>query len=133
MAHDIFISHTSKDKAVADIVCTALEATGIRCWIAPRDIQPGKGWVESIVEAVRASKIVVLLFSESANQSKDVVNEITLAVNLNIMVLPVSIGDTRPSATLEYYLTSVYWLELTNPSDKMQINKIVKHTKALIK
>ncbi len=40
MAHDVFISHSAKDKATADAVCAVLEAEGIRCWIAPRDVLP---------------------------------------------------------------------------------------------
>jgi hypothetical protein len=46
MTHDVFISYSSLDKAVADAACAALEAYGIRCWIAPRDIVPGKEWGE---------------------------------------------------------------------------------------
>jgi TIR domain len=35
MAHDVFISHSHADKPAADAACAALEARGIRCWIAP--------------------------------------------------------------------------------------------------
>ncbi|WP_179468215.1 TIR domain-containing protein [Mycolicibacterium vinylchloridicum] len=40
MAHDVFISHSSLDEPAADAVCAELEARGIRCWTAPRDIRP---------------------------------------------------------------------------------------------
>jgi hypothetical protein len=40
MAFDAFISYSSKDKAAADATCAVLEASGVRCWIAPRDIRP---------------------------------------------------------------------------------------------
>lgn len=43
-AHDVFISYSSKDKPVADATVAVLEANGIRCWIAPRDIRPGADW-----------------------------------------------------------------------------------------
>ncbi len=36
MAHDVFISYSSKDKPIADAVCANIEAAGIRCWVAPR-------------------------------------------------------------------------------------------------
>ena len=38
MAHDVFVSYSHHDKAQADAVCATLEAKGIRCWIAPRDV-----------------------------------------------------------------------------------------------
>jgi hypothetical protein len=46
MARDVFISYSSKDKPTADAVCATLEANGIRCWIAPRDVVPGSDWGE---------------------------------------------------------------------------------------
>src|SRR5713101_8280389 len=48
MAHDVFISYSSKDKPVADAVCAGLEGRGIRCWAAPRDILPGSDWGAAI-------------------------------------------------------------------------------------
>src|ERR1700738_1390409 len=42
MAHDVFISHSTRDKTVADSVCSTLESVGIHCWMAPRDVRPGR-------------------------------------------------------------------------------------------
>ena len=42
MKYDVFISYSHKDKAAADAVCASLEADGVRCWYAPRDIAPGQ-------------------------------------------------------------------------------------------
>jgi phage FluMu protein Com len=47
---DVFLSYSSKDKPTADAACAVLEARGLRCWIAPRDIIPGKEWGAAIVE-----------------------------------------------------------------------------------
>jgi TIR domain len=62
MAHDVFISYSAKDKTTADGVCATLEAKGIRCWIAPRDILPGMDWGEAIIEAINGSRVIVLVF-----------------------------------------------------------------------
>lgn len=67
MAHDVFISYSHHDKPQADAVCATLEAKGIRCWIAPRDVIPGQEWGAAIVEAIRASRVMVLVFSSHAN------------------------------------------------------------------
>ena len=69
MAHDVFISHSTKDKAIADAVCAALEAGKIKCWIAPRDIIPGDKWASAIVEAIDNSRIMLLIFSHNSNNS----------------------------------------------------------------
>ena len=37
MPDKVFISHSSKDKEIADAICQHLESAGVLCWIAPRD------------------------------------------------------------------------------------------------
>ena len=56
MAHDVFISYASRDKAAADTICGGLEQRSIRCWMAPRDIVPGVPWAESIIDAIEGSR-----------------------------------------------------------------------------
>ena len=133
MNHDVYIAYNSKDKLFADGICAALETSSINCWIAPRDIQPGMVWAESITEAIRVSKVFILIFSKNASQAKDLSKELVLAMNMELTVLPVSIDDTIPSGMFQYYLSGSHWVLLTNPADEMQINKIVKHAEILIK
>jgi hypothetical protein len=59
MAHDVFLSYSSKDKPVADATCAVLEGRGIRCWMAPRDITPGADWGESIIDAIQGARAMV--------------------------------------------------------------------------
>ncbi len=54
MAHDVFISYSTKDKSIADAICSILESTQIRCWIAPRDITPGVPFAEAIIDNIKA-------------------------------------------------------------------------------
>jgi TIR domain/Protein of unknown function (DUF1566) len=111
MAHDVFISHSSKDKAVADAVCATLEQHHIRCWIAPRDIAPGEEWGESIVSAIHASRVMVLIFSASANDSPQIRREVERAVHSKVVIVPMRIEDVLPQKSLEYFIGSVHWLD----------------------
>ena len=81
MAHDVFISHSEKDKTIADAVCAKLEAEGIRCWIAPRDVMPGREWSECIIEAIKQARVMVLVFTSNANDSAQVRKEVERAFN----------------------------------------------------
>jgi hypothetical protein len=63
MSYDIFISYSNKDKNVADAVCVKLESVGIKCWMAPRDIQPGANWGEAIIDAITECRALVFIFS----------------------------------------------------------------------
>jgi hypothetical protein len=57
MGFDVFISYPHEDKATADAACATLEASGMRCWIAPRDVTPSTDWAASIVEAIDGCRV----------------------------------------------------------------------------
>jgi hypothetical protein len=116
MAHDVFISHSAKDKVTGDAVCAMLEANGVRCWIAPRDVTPGMEWGECIIDAIEECRIMVLVFSAHANESPQIRKEIERAVNHGVAILPVRIEDVLPGKALEYFIGNVHWLDaLTLP------------------
>src|SRR5262249_46745872 len=76
MAVDVFISYSHHDKAVADAACAMLGNSGIRAWIAPRDVRPGVEYGAEIVEAIERCRVLVLIFSESANSSGQILREV---------------------------------------------------------
>lgn len=115
MAHDVFISHSSKDKAIADALCAALERDAVRCWMAPRDILPGARWAGSILDAIMASKLMVLVFSESADQSEHVRREVERAIHHRIPVAPVRIQNVAPNKEMEYFLSTSHWIDAADP------------------
>jgi formylglycine-generating enzyme required for sulfatase activity len=115
MAHDVFISYSSRDKPVADAVCATLEGRRVRCWVAPRDVLPGLPYGEAIVEAIETSRVLVLVFSASANSSPQVMREVERAVSKGIPIIPLRIEDVRPSKSLEYFISAPHWLDALTP------------------
>lgn len=121
---DVFISYSSYDKAVADAACHIFESAGIHCWIAPRDIVPGSEWAESISNAIKGSKVLLLIFSEKSNVSNQVVKEVSLAVSSKLMICPLRISEISPSGALEYYLTDTHWLDCIDGNIEKSINHL---------
>ena len=109
--HAVFISYASRDRAHADAICAALERDGVRCWIAPRDGTPGDSYAAFLVEAIAASKLVVLIFSRAANRSDAVLNELELAFHRGIPILPVRVQNVEPSRAAEFYLRRRHWFD----------------------
>jgi hypothetical protein len=104
MSH-IFISHSTKDGAdLARQLVAVLEAAGSRCWVAPRDVTVGPTYPGQIVSAIRASRGLVLLLTPVANQSQDVLQEVTLAHNERKIIAVLTVGATQPSDDLSYFL-----------------------------
>lgn len=132
MAHDVFISHSSADKPVADAVCAALEAKGIRCWIAPRDIKPSESWAAAIVGAIRGARIFLLVFSRNANNSEQVQREVERAANSGRQLLTLRIEDASPEEALEYYLNTPHWLDAITPPLEAHLDKLADACASLL-
>ena len=74
MAHDVFISYSTKNTEYADAVCKKLEDNGIECWIAPRNIKTGTNYAKEIMDGLKLAKLVnmstmksILLFRKTVN------------------------------------------------------------------
>jgi hypothetical protein len=132
MAHDVFISYSKRDKQVADALCVALESERIRCWLAPRDVQPGSDWASEIVKAVRDSRTMVLVFSEHSAESTHVRREITAAANAGVIIVPLKIDATDPTGAMQYYLADTHWLDALNPPTTEQIADVVRKVASLL-
>jgi hypothetical protein len=132
MAFDAFISHSSKDKAVADATCAALEAAGIRCWIAPRDVIPGHSYGEDLIDALDACRVMVLVFSASSNASPQIAREVERCVSRGVTIVPLRIEDVIPTKAMAYFVGSVHWLDAMAPPLEQHLVKLVSAVKACL-
>lgn len=131
MAHDVFISYSSKDKYTADAICHVLEQNKIKCWIAPRNIASGKPYAEGIMDAITTTKIVVLVFSDNSQQSQFVQNEVKIAFTNNKPIISFNIDGSLPEDEMEYYLKINHWLDAFPNAEKV-FAKLVRDASRLI-
>src|SRR5579872_84122 len=132
MAHDVFISYASGDKAVADAACATLESHGIRCWIAPRDVLPGIHYGEAIIDAIHECRIMVLVFSSRANLSGHIPKEIERAVSQGVTVMPLRIEDVAPAKSLDYFIGGVHWLDALTPPLEAHLERLAANVQTLL-
>ena len=102
MAHDVFVSYSAADKSTAEAAVAGLEGHGISCWIAPRDIPAGSEYGEQIVEALKNCRIVLLIFSASANSSPHVRREVERAISSTKVIIPFRIEPIAPTGAMEF-------------------------------
>ncbi len=114
MPKPVFISYSTDDATITTTIREGLEARGIACWFAPRDIAPGKDYAEQIIEAIEEASIVLLVLSVSSNQSVFVLNEVERAVAKRKFVVPLRIQPVQPSRSLEFFISSRQWVEAWN-------------------
>lgn len=110
MDKKVFISHSSKDRAIADQICNTIENNGIGYWIAPRDIPYGNEWAGEITKALRQASICIFLFSKNSNQSKQVAKEIQIAIDNEVVIIPIRVDNVKMNDVLTYYLATMHWL-----------------------
>lgn len=106
----VFVSHASKDAQDAEMLVHHLERKGVSCWISTRDIPNGKEFAEVLVEAIDGADLMVVLLTETANESQHVVREINRAVDRRKPILPVRMGNFELSKSMQYYLSHTQWL-----------------------
>ncbi|MEJ2412085.1 MAG: ABC transporter substrate-binding protein, partial [Anaerolineales bacterium] len=123
---DVFVSYSSKDKSIADAVVAAVEGEGIRCWYAPRDIAPGADWADSITKAIQETSMMVLVFSEKANRSQRVIDEINFAIDQGKTIIPFRIEPLNPTGALSLHLSSRHWLDAYEPSWDAHLDRLVE-------
>ena len=129
---DVFVSYSHVDKATADATCATLEQAGIRCWIAPRDIMPGDEWGAAIVKAIDQCRAMVLIFSSSANSSKQIRREVERAVNAGVPIIPIRIENVVPTEAMAYFMSTVHWLDAMTAPLEGHLQRLARSIKALL-
>ncbi len=108
---DVFVSYASQDVAVANSIVEHLEAQGVKCWIAPRDVKPGAQYADAIVRAINDAKAVVLVMSASAVESSHVAREVERAASKRKPIIPFRIDTAPLNPELEYFLSNAQWID----------------------
>jgi hypothetical protein len=131
--YDVFVSHSSGDRAVVQQMEQVFSRLGIRCWIAPNDISPGADWNTSIVEGISRSRVMVLVYSASSNESEHVKNELGLAVERQMQIIPFKIEDAPLSDFMKLNLSRRQWQNaFEGPLDK-HIERLAGDVQKLLK
>ena len=122
--HDVFINYSTKDQPMPDEICETLENNGIKCWIAPRDFKQGKDINSETVRAVKNTKMMILIFSNSSKRGKYVQNDLKIAHNREKPIISFNIDGTNPEEEGEYYLKIQQWIS-AYPNPEEHYEKLV--------
>ena len=96
---------------MANTIWTFLKSKGISCWMAPDSILPGEEWGDSILRGIQHCKIMVLIFSQAANDSGPVRSEVDRAVNARKVLIPFRIQNVAPTGAMEFHIGRRHWLD----------------------
>ncbi len=128
---DVFVSYAQPDREAAFRIAEQLEAQGVPCWIAPRDVPPGAEYAQAIIAAIESAKALVLVFSEAANESQFVRREVERAVSKTRPVFPVRVREAQPSGALEFFIAGAQWVDAFKSPLEQSLAPIVSAVRAL--
>jgi hypothetical protein len=110
MSTDVFISYRRSDRPCAEMLEKSLSRLGVSAWYDGM-IGPGADWRANIVENIKLARVLVILFSEEANESTELVKELSVADESQTLIVPVRVEDVAPRGTYEYELAARNWFD----------------------
>ena len=132
MGHEVFISHACKDKRIADAICKELELSGVRCWIAPRDIPVGEDWMRAVRKGIESAPLFVLVLSENANASPHIGRETANAFYTGRKIVPLRVSNAIPSRDFLFYLSDSKCFDSIVESEEPDVKGLAVRIKGLL-
>jgi hypothetical protein len=111
--HSVFISHSSATAAEAARVEQVFRAAGFDAWLDNSDLGLGVQLRPELHDAIRASRVVILVWSEPASRSRWVSAEILTAFHMDRFILPCVTDD----APLPQFFGHPVYLNVRTASD----------------
>ena len=117
---DVFISCLNSDRDLVKPLAEELKRLGISCFYVENDDISGNSYAQTVVQAISACKIFLLIWTENAKDSDNVVNETTLAIRFKKRIIPYKIGyfNADRNAALMYHLAPLSWCEVPQQTPK---------------
>lgn len=105
-APEVFISYSSQNQDVADMLVAIANNNGISCWIASSSIEVGS-YAKQIIQGIKEARVFVVIVSESAILFPHVKNEFDIATSRikdGLIIMPFKIDSAELDDECRYYL-----------------------------
>ena len=126
----IFISHSSANSAIALAIVEAIEAKGMACWYAPREVRFGEDWADELASALDHCASLVVLLSAESIKSPHVAKEVQQAASRRVPIFPARIENVTPTGKLAYYTSETQWCNAFGTGRDMAIENLVMALRA---
>ena len=115
MKADAFISHASANADIAETLVKALEADKLKAWIDSADVKFGALLRNQLQASISGCRVLALLWSEQAFQSRWVMAEMFTAIYLDRFIIP-CVLDSTP---LPQFLANSAYLDRKRDGDRL--------------
>lgn len=105
----VFISYSHNDSSHVFSILNEMSKLGINYWY-DKELKTGSEWPEVLGEKILNCEMIMVMLSNSAVLSRNVRNEITMALNHKKKILPIFLEDVELSPGAELQLRGLNWL-----------------------
>ena len=114
--YDIYICYSRNDNEIATDICHFLDQQGLSYWIDRRDIESGEAFAQSIMKAIKDSKLFLYILSKSSSQSRSCINELSIAQRYSKQLFPLLIDYSghEISEELTFLIGDISWANYSN-------------------
>jgi TIR domain len=122
----VLISHASSDGPRAAQLGERLEAAAVPVWLDRRSIAGGASWDVEIVRGIKACAAVAVLVSPEAVGSRNVQQELRLALQYDKPLLPLLLELTEYPEEVEYALAGRQRIELLDHPEAEWLPRVLQ-------
>ena len=132
MIYDCFVSYKSEDIKFVTNLVDELEKRGLSCWFAPRNVQ--NRYAKSIADAIKTSKVFLLILNKKSAVSEDVLNEVEMAHNVSkatafakiqpVYTVTLDLNDSEIQEMM-YYIRRLHFADVRDIDDYGQMAEII--------
>lgn len=106
----VFISYSSLERNVAEVIAYRLKEESIPYWMAPECIPAGQSYTACIADAINGSDTILLVASRSAFSSPWVKKEIEYSIGKKKNILPFKIDNSEVPKDFSFTLCDRQWI-----------------------
>ena len=123
---DVFISYSRKDKDTVKLIFEQMEKAGVKCWLDMDGMYSGVSFKKVIVDAIKQSKVLLFMSSENSNKSRNVVSEVSIAVEYGKKIIPVRLDMSPYSESIEYDIINHDYVVYNRSRLENSFNELLK-------
>ncbi len=111
MSAEVFVSYARSDRERVLELVERMRSAGVGVWVDEGGIHGASLWGQEIVDAIDASKVMILMISDSSITSDNVVKELSIASEDKKPILPVYLHRSEIPKSMRYQLAGIQHIE----------------------
>ncbi len=120
----VFLSYAREDRNRVQQLAQQLRTRGFRVWL-DEQIRGADKWAAQLHQAIRTSRVFLLLVSPASMHSQHVENELHVAVDSHRPVVPVMIEDAILSPSVQLLVAGTQIIDHTDATATWQFEDVV--------